>query len=243
MTLSEILSNHKVSFEAARSFVEDCVAQGDVRTIFDTAKAVGITNSMLAELYGRGVTGSQVQSFFTGLGYDGNSLDAQSSNSSFKVLSDATASQLADNILAKSKGSAFATALVDRLKTSGADLDMDGMVEFGNESSLYAGSNGELATAINYVTNLNGKYTVGAGGTLTQLAAQGVSMVTKLQSSAGTTVESMYSTQAMRDYYALANQIAEGGTWTSSQSAEVIGATALDQTYAYFGAYGFIFVI
>lgn len=75
------LSKYNVSISEARKFIIDNL--GNLHTILNTAKQYGVTNEMLAEIYG-GVNSHDVRNFFTSNGFDSVDLDTPfSSISSF----------------------------------------------------------------------------------------------------------------------------------------------------------------
>ena len=62
-SVSDLLSQYDLSVDDARQFVMGHLSSPEI--IYATAAEFGITFDMLAEIYGQGVTGSQVQDFFS----------------------------------------------------------------------------------------------------------------------------------------------------------------------------------
>ncbi|WP_372835442.1 hypothetical protein [Pontibacterium sp.] len=73
MSASTHLAQFGVTVEQARSFILNNIASPSV--IFDTASNYGVTNEMLAEIYG-GVTRDDVVGFFNSVGIDSSILDS-----------------------------------------------------------------------------------------------------------------------------------------------------------------------
>lgn len=72
MTTSEYLANLGVTMQQAKDYI--MANLGSPATIFNTCAQFGVTNQMLADIYG-GVTADQVESFFDSQGLDGSLLN------------------------------------------------------------------------------------------------------------------------------------------------------------------------
>lgn len=67
------LAQYNVTFQQARDFVYANL--NNPAQIFSVAKQYGVTNAMLAEIYGQGVSAADVRWFFGSKGFDAASLD------------------------------------------------------------------------------------------------------------------------------------------------------------------------
>lgn len=72
MTTSQYLAQFGVSLQDAKNFIMANI--NNVGNIYTVAKSFGITNQMLAEIYG-GVTANDVKNFFQAHGFDPNALE------------------------------------------------------------------------------------------------------------------------------------------------------------------------
>lgn len=74
MSAADHLSQYGVSVEQALAFILNNISTPEV--IFNTANTFGVTNEMLAEIYGNGVTTEQVIDYFAAQGIDSTALDS-----------------------------------------------------------------------------------------------------------------------------------------------------------------------
>lgn len=77
MTASTLLAQHGVTVAQARTFIMSNL--NNLSTILSTSKQFGVTNDMLAEIYG-GVSGNDVRGFFSSHGLDSANLDTSVDN-------------------------------------------------------------------------------------------------------------------------------------------------------------------
>lgn len=73
MSAESHLAQYGVTVEQARTFLVDNVQNGNLQNILDVCSEFGVTNPMLAEIYG-GVSASDVVNYFASNGYDSTSL-------------------------------------------------------------------------------------------------------------------------------------------------------------------------
>ncbi len=74
MSASTHLAKYSVTVAQARDFIVANI--NTPQNIYNTAKQYGVTNQMLAEIYG-GVTAVDVRNFFSNIGFDSSALDPQ----------------------------------------------------------------------------------------------------------------------------------------------------------------------
>jgi hypothetical protein len=84
-TASQHLASYNVSMDEARTFIVNNI--DNVGKIYNTAKQYGVTNEMLAEIYGH-VEADTVQSFFLNHGFDSSLLDGKIETATSQFLSD-----------------------------------------------------------------------------------------------------------------------------------------------------------
>lgn len=238
----EHLAQYNVTVAQARQFILDNL--DDVPNIYQVCKTFGVTSDMLAEIYG-GVTASQVRDFFASYGLQGSELDnvALSPVADPKALSDMAADQLATQAISQTSAN-FLSLLSDAVKTGGADLDLDGTVEYAAESSLYGGSGGDVATVLNYLVQVSGHLdSQNTEDLLLKVEAVG-DLADSLYSNGGiSAVAQIYGTPEMLAYYNAANSIAHETVWTSAAMPEQVGEallTGINTAYELYTAYDIV---
>lgn len=240
MNAAQYLAQWNISVAEARQFIVNNL--DNIQNIYNAAKSHGITNEMLAEIYG-GVTAGDVRNFFSSNGLNGAALDGNSDATSAKVLSDSFADQLAATAVGQTS-SQFMAQLSAALKTGGADLDLDGIQEFGNEASIYSGSTGESATILNFMTQFGGRLSSADSSNFVSKAQAVMNLADKLVNDGGpSAINGIYSTPEMQAYYKTINEIAHSSEWVSPESPDTIAQallTGIKEAYALYVEYDFV---
>lgn len=248
MGAAQHLAQFGVSVGQAKQFVDNCLNNSDFGLIYRTCKDFGVTNDMLAEIYG-GVTADQVRGFFTSLGYDGRALDAGLSVSNTKLLSDDAANQLGSKAAALTS-SDFLARIIASVEVGGADLDLDGVQEFTAESSLYTGGGADVPTFLNYMVQLSAHLTTGNMEILSRAVEAVLDLGDQLVTSGGpSALASIYGTPQMQAYYNTVNAIVQGGEPNSAYSGAALDQvgnailTGIQSAYSMYSEYDQVFFL